>query len=348
MNDITQRKFEHLALCTRENVGFRKKSALFECVMLQHDSLPELDFDSIDLSCQLLGKRLRAPILIAAMTGGNERAYRVNRELASIAEEKGYAFGFGSQRPILENPTALRSYQVRDVAPNALVLGNIGVVQACQMSWLEVQQLVELVHADALCVHMNPAMELVQADGDRDFRFNLTKLEELSEYLSVPVVAKETGCGVSSKVARRLREHGIRHVDVSGAGGTSWVGVEYHRAMDARKPLARTFWDWGIPTAASVALCVSEGMDTVVATGGIATGLDVAKAIALGASAAGIARPILQAFEAGGRERVAALMERIETELRMAMLLVGVANLDALRRVPRIVTEPLEQWLRSG
>jgi isopentenyl-diphosphate delta-isomerase len=191
-------------------------------------------------------------------------------------------------------------------------------------------------------------MELVQKEGDRDFRGALAALERLQRELPVPVVAKETGCGLSSDVARRLRAIGISHVDVSGAGGTSWVAVETQRASEERKGLGQTFWEWGIPTAASVALVAEHGFDTVFATGGISGGLDIAKAIALGASAGGIARTALQAFESGGRDAADELLTRVETELRMAMLLVGAADLAALRRAPRVVVGELQEWIRQA
>jgi isopentenyl-diphosphate delta-isomerase len=233
---------------------------------------------------------------------------------------------------------------VRDVAPNALLLGNLGIVQAAQMSNDDVQRLVDGVGADALCVHLNPAMELVQDDGDRDFRGGLATLERLVK-LGLRVVVKETGCGLSGHVAARVRALGVEYVDVSGAGGTSWVAVETHRASAERRPLGEAFWEWGIPTAASVALCASHGFRGIFATGGVQSGLDVAKAIALGASAGGIARRALQAVETGGREGALTFFDRIETELRAAMLLTGSRNLKALAKAPRIITGELSQWL---
>lgn len=346
MADIGSRKADHLDLATQGDVGFRQRTTLFECVELVHDALPELSVDAIDLSCTLLGKRLKAPILIAAMTGGTERAQRINRELASIAEERGYAFGLGSQRAILKNRDSLSTYGVRDVMPTALLLGNLGIVQASKLTTEEVRDLVGLVNADALCVHLNPAMEVVQAEGDRDFRGGLDTLERLGRELGVPVIAKETGCGLSGGVADRLRARGVRHVDVSGAGGTSWVAVEMHRASGANKALGETFRDWGIPTAASVALVARRGFDTIFATGGIKDGLDIAKAVALGASAGGIARGALQALETGGgRAGAVAFFERIEAEIRTAMLLVGAKDLAALRQAPRLVRGDLAAWL---
>lgn len=345
MTDIQQRKADHLDLAEKGDVGFKSVTTLFECVQLVHDALPELAFDEIDPSLKVLGKRLKAPILIAAMTGGHERAERINQELAAIAEERGLAFGLGSQRAMLKNPGMKASYQVRGAAPTALVLGNVGVVQAARMSTPEVEDLVGSVGADALCVHLNPAMELVQEEGDRDFRGCLATLERLREELGVPVIAKETGSGLSSRVAKRLRAIGVRHVDVSGAGGTSWVAVETHRAREERKQLGLAFWDWGIPTAVSVALVASQGFKTIFATGGVASGLDIAKAITLGASAGGIARPVLKALEQGGPAGARRFLEQVETELRTAMLLTGSKDLAALRAAPRILQGELSNWL---
>jgi isopentenyl-diphosphate delta-isomerase len=348
MADIASRKADHLDLATSGDVAFQRTTTLFECVRLVHDALPDLAFDDIDLSVSVCGKRLRAPILIAAMTGGHERAERINRELASIAEERGYAFGLGSQRALYRDRARLSTYAVRDVAPSALLLGNLGVVQAGEMSTEEVRELCELVGADALCIHLNPAMELVQDDGDRNFRGGIATIERLNAEMALPVIVKETGCGLSSSVAERLRQVGIRHVDVSGAGGTSWVAVETHRASPARKSLGEAFWDWGIPTAASVAFCARHGFETIFATGGVKSGLDVAKALALGASVGGIARRALQALESAGRDGALAFFDQIETELRTALLLAGARNAPELARAPRIVTGELADWLRQG
>jgi isopentenyl-diphosphate delta-isomerase len=347
MSDISQRKDDHLRLAVSGDVGFRKRGALFECVELVHDALPELAASDIDLRATVLGKTLRAPLLIAGMTGGTGDAQRINRELASIAEQRGYAFGLGSQRAMLKKPDTASTFQVRDVAPTALLLGNLGMVQAAQLQTAAIARLVEQVGADALCVHLNPAMELVQEEGDRDFRGGEDLFRRLTAELPVPVVAKETGCGVAPGVARRLYACGVRHIDVSGAGGTSWVAVEAQRASDQRRPLGERFWDWGIPTAASVALLAPLGLRTLCATGGISDGLQVAKALALGASLCGIARPVLQALERGGRDGAVALLDQIELELRTAMLLVGAADLAALRQTPRVVHGELRDWLRD-
>ncbi|HET9957640.1 MAG TPA: type 2 isopentenyl-diphosphate Delta-isomerase [Polyangiaceae bacterium] len=348
MTDIAQRKADHLDLAEKGDVAFKQRTTLLECVELIHDALPELDYDELDASLQLFGKRLRAPILIAAMTGGHPRAERINKELAEVAESLGFAFGLGSQRAMHRDPKARASYDVRSVAPNALLFGNIGVVQARGMKSAELRELVESVGADALCVHLNPAMELVQVDGDRDFRGGLETLQRLSSELPVPVIAKETGCGLSARAGARLKKAGIRHVDVSGAGGTSWVAVETHRARDERKALGETFWDWGIPTAASVGSLRPFAFDTLIATGGVQNGLDAARAIALGAHLVGIARPTLQALDRGGPSEAEAFLRRVESELKTAMLLTGSPNLDALRAAPRILRSELRDWLHGA
>jgi isopentenyl-diphosphate delta-isomerase len=350
MTTIGQRKADHLALCAEGDVGFRRASTLLECVQLVHDALPDMKLSDVDLSVKLFGKTLRAPIIIASMTGGTDEAGRINRELASIAEERGYGFGLGSQRAMHARPGAGDSYRMREVAPTTLILGNVGVVQARSMTTSEVRVLVDEVGANALCVHLNPAMELIQPGGDRDFGHGLDTLGRLARDLGLPVVVKETGCGLSPAVGSRLREVGIDHVDVSGAGGTSWVGVETRRAADAgdgaAQALGNAFWDWGVPTAASVALLAPLGFETIVATGGVASGLDVARALALGASAAGIARPLLRALmSAEGRGAAIAHLEAVEAELRAAMLLTRCRDVATLRRAPRVVMEPLASWV---
>jgi len=344
MADISRRKNDHLDLSIAADVGFRK-SHLLDCVELIHDALPELSLQDVDTRVELLGKQLNAPIVIAAMTGGSDRAREINRDLASIAEEGGYGFGLGSQRAMLLDPVAEGSYSVREFAPTCLLLGNLGAVQAARLGTEAVARLVEAIGADALCLHLNPAMELVQPEGDRDFSGLLQAISRISRELHVPVVVKETGCGLSRSVAQRLVEHGIRNVDVSGAGGTSWVAVEGERLPAEHRATAQIFRDWGIPTAASVVYCASVGMSSVIATGGVVNGLDVARALALGASAAGLARPVLKALHEGGRTGAHAYLKRIENELKMAMLLTRVRRPHELRQVERRIMAPLKDWI---
>lgn len=343
--DIGQRKADHIQLAVSGDVGFKAKTTLFEQVRLVHDALPDFHADHIDTTCSILGKTLKAPLVIAAMTGGTSQAGEINRALARVAEARGYGFGLGSQRAMHVDTGKRESFRVRDEAPEVLLLGNVGVVQARAMSTREVQDLVASVGADALCVHLNPAMEIVQPGGDRDFSGGTEAIARLVAELGAPVIVKETGCGLSRAVASKLVGVGVRHVDVSGAGGTSWVAVETHRAQGAARALGEAFWDWGIPTAASVALCAREPLETIIATGGIARGLDVARAIVLGAKAAGIARPVLQAYAQGGEAGVHAFLDSVEVELRSTMLLVGARTLQELRNVPRVLGPELRDWL---
>jgi isopentenyl-diphosphate delta-isomerase len=345
MGDIGQRKADHIAICANEDVGFRGRTTLLECVELIHDSLPELATSDLDPSVTLFGKRLRAPLIIAAMTGGTAEAAEINHQLAAIAEKRGYGFGLGSQRAMQKLPETAWTYDVRKHAPTTLVLGNVGVVQARQQPTDVLKRLVTDIGADALCVHMNPAMELIQSDGDRDFRGCLATYTRLVSELGLPVIAKETGSGIGPRTANRLREVGVRHVDVSGAGGTSWVGVETLRADTGQaRAVGERFWDWGVPTGASVAFCRRAGHE-VIATGGIRNGLDVARSIALGAKAAGIARPVLQALREGGQAGAESYLDTVERELHTVMLLTGSRTVAELERAPRVVRGELTQWL---
>lgn len=346
MSDISSRKADHLDLCSSDQVAFRAKTTLLEQVQLVHDALPELALPDVDLSTHLVGRTLRAPIVIAAMTGGVDRAERVNRDLASIAQELGLGFGFGSMRPMLDHGIAL-GYDVRTEAPDAVILGNIGVVQAARASTGQLADLVGRTGCDALCVHLNPAMEVVQPEGDDDFRGGLDTIQRLVEGLDVPIVVKETGCGLSRDVGERLMARGVAWVDVSGAGGTSWVGVETLRAKARTRALGELFWDWGIPTAASVAQLSSLPLG-IVATGGVQHGLDIARAVALGAVAGGMARPMLMAWNERGREGARSTAAEIIDEIRVACLLTGSANLGELRQKPLLLGPDLCRWIPPG
>lgn len=346
--DISQRKKDHLALCAGPNVAFRNKTTLLEEVELVHQALPEMHADEVDARVDLLGKTLAAPVIIAAMTGGTDKAAEINRDLARAADELGLGFGLGSQRAMFERPDTAWTYQVREVAPDVLLLGNLGMVQARQMSTQQIADLCGEVGADALCIHLNPAMEIVQPGGDRDFRGGLDVLARLVQELPIPVVAKETGCGLSRAVGERIAQTGVRTVDVSGAGGTSWVAVEEHRAVDADwKAVANELWDWGIPTAASVLQLDGLGLD-VIATGGVRTGLDAARAVALGATAAGMAAQVLRAHKAGGYEGAKQLLQRVVMTVRSVMLLTGCRTVQEFRHAPRILGPDLERWRPHG
>lgn len=343
---ISARKADHIDLCAEGEVAFRGKSTLLEEVELIHEALPELALSDIDLRVEFAGRTLSAPLVIAAMTGGVDRAEEINRDLASVAEELGIGFAFGSQRPLLEKGVTA-GYRVREVAPTALVLGNIGVVQARRTETHRLLEMLRASGADALCVHLNPAMEVVQPEGDEDFREGLATIRRLVEDLPLPVIVKETGCGLSRSVGQRLVAAGVRAVDTSGAGGTSWVGVEARRARGAQAALGERFWDWGIPTAASVAQLSGLPL-RICATGGLHNGLDIARALALGATCGGIARTFLQAQARGGRAEVLRLARSVIDEIRIACLLTGSRTPEDLQRAPLLLGPALRRWVPRG
>lgn len=340
---ISSRKADHLDLCATGDVGFHGKTTLLEEVELVHDALPELSVADIDLRTRFAGKALRAPLVIAAMTGGVDRAEALNRDLATVAEELGIGFAFGSQRPLLTRGITA-GYRVRDVAPTALILGNIGVVQARESSTAALTDLVGSTGVDALCVHLNPAMEVIQPEGDDDFRGGLDTIARLVAELPVPVIVKETGCGLSRSVGQRVAALGVRSVDVSGAGGTSWVGVETRRARGDQQNLGERFWDWGIPTAASVAQLSGLNLE-IIATGGVSDGLQITSALALGARCGGVARAFLQAHTRGGLDEVRREAQRMIAEIRVAHLLAGARDTSTLQRLPLVIGPRLNRWV---
>jgi isopentenyl-diphosphate delta-isomerase len=341
--DLTaERKQAHLDLCLREDVGTATKTTLLEEVELVHEALPDLGYDSIDIRRNWLGKRLAAPLVITGMTGGTRQAFRVNRDLARVAEEKGIAFGLGSQRAMQTRPESAWTYEVREHAPTTVLLANIGLGQARTMKLDEFRMLVDALGADALCLHLNVGQEMIQPEGDREFQGGLAAFRRLSRGLGVPVIAKETGCGISRATALRLKSAGVRHLDVSGAGGTSWIRIEALRDESDHGPGA-VFRDWGIPTAASLLQVRRLGL-TTVASGGIRSGLDVARAIALGASLAGVALPVYQAYRADGVAGARAWIDRLIHELKITMLLTGSKDLKCLGRAAQILGPRLRAW----
>ncbi len=346
MTAIGERKLEHIALCAGGDVESRG-SNLLEEVHLLHESLPELSLDEVDSSVALFGRTLHCPVVITGMTGGAPAAAEINRALAGVAQKLGFAFGVGSQRAMLREPDLAATYEVRDVAPDVLLLANLGVVQARELDTEGVARLVARIGADALCVHLNPAQELVQDEGDRDFRGCLDTIARLTRELRTPVVVKETGCGLSPRVLARLEAAGVRWVDVSGAGGTTWTGVEALRGSRRQRALGAELREWGIPTAASVVYAGRAGL-RAIASGGIRGAVDVVRALALGAHAAGLALPFLRAFSRGGSAAAADFGADLAEGIRSAMLLTGARRLADLPRVPRVLGPRLRTWLALG
>jgi len=301
-----------------------------------HQALPEINRDDVDLSTSLLGKDLSAPLIISSMTGGTEEAETINKNLAMAAQIHGLGMGVGSQRAALEEPTLSHTYQVRDVAPDILLLANLGAVQLNYGYGVEhCQRAVEMIEADGLILHLNPLQEALQPEGNTDFSGLLAKIAQVCRGLSVPVIVKEVGWGISEEVARRLADASVAAIDVAGAGGTSWSEVERHRVVsESSRRIAAAFADWGIPTAVSIQMVRRAAPDvTLIASGGIRTGVEAAKAIALGADAAALATPFLKPATVSP-EAVGEKIGEILEQLRTAMFCVGARDLQELKSVP--------------
>jgi len=345
VSGVGRRKLEHLELCIGGDVEARRGTLLDE-VELLHEALPELAWAEVDCSVELLGRQLQAPFVISGMTGGAPETRAVNLALAAVAQKHGFAIGVGSQRAMLLDPALADTYRMREAAPDVLLLANLGAVQAREAGPERVAELVRAIGADALCIHLNAAQELVQDEGDRDFRGLYATLAELVQELAVPVVVKETGCGLAPRTLARLRAAGVRWVDVAGAGGTSWTGVESLRGSPRQRALGALLRDWGVPTAASLVYAERAGL-AAIASGGVRDALDAARALALGARAVGLALPFLRAWAAGGEAAVHEVAERLTEGLRAVMTLTGARRVAELRTVPRVLGPRLARWLAA-
>lgn len=331
-----RRKADHIRINLEEDVQFPRLTTGLERYRFVHQALPELNLDEIDLSTTLLGKRLRAPLLISSMTGGTEAARNINRNLAQAAQAAGIAMGLGSQRAAIEDPTLASTYQIRDLAPDILLFANLGAVQLNYGYGVDqCRRAVELIGADALILHLNALQEAVQPEGDGNWKGLLQRIEAVCRALPVPVVAKEVGWGLSERVARQLAEAGVSALDVAGAGGTSWSEVEARRApTELHRRVAAAFADWGLPTAETL-LMARRGAPhlPIIASGGLRDGIDVAKCIALGASAAGMAGPFLKAA-AVSTEAVSEAITELTRVLRIAMFCAGAGSIPELQATP--------------
>lgn len=329
-----RRKVDHIRINLDENVQFPRLSTGLEKYRFVHQAIPELSLADIDTSVILFGKALSSPILISSMTGGTELALRINQNLATAAQRHNIAMGLGSQRAALEDRTLAASYKIRDAAPDILLFANIGAVQLNYGYCLEhCRRAIDMVGADALILHFNVLQEAVQAEGDIDFSGLLHRVERVCTQLPLPVIAKEVGWGFSERNVHDLVNAGISAIDVAGAGGTSWSEVEYHRAPSAfHARVARSFADWGIPTADSLLNARRAAPDIpVFASGGLRNGIDIAKCIALGADLAGFASPFLKAADESA-DTVDLLLQELNAQLRIAMLCTASQNIDGLRK----------------
>jgi isopentenyl-diphosphate Delta-isomerase len=330
-----QRKKEHLELCLDTTSVTGRFGTGLDRYSFVHNALPELDIDEIDVSTKFLGMQLRAPILISSMTGGFALARQVNRNLAAAAQCLGIAMGVGSQRVAIEAPSVADSFEVRDVAPDILLLSNLGAVQLNYGYTVDhCRRAIEMIGANGLILHLNVLQEAVQPEGNRNFKGLTERITHVCRQLEVPVVVKEVGSGISAEVAGRLKQAGVKAIDVAGRGGTSWYAVEAQRAAKRGKPAETTFADWGIPTEEAL-IAVRQAVPDleIVASGGIRTGLDIAKSISLGADVGAFGQPLLAAA-LESPEKVIEFIRRIIYEIKVTMLCVGARNLDALKKIP--------------
>jgi isopentenyl-diphosphate Delta-isomerase len=330
-----ERKSDHIRINLQNDVSFKGISTGFERYWFVHCALPEFDLEDVDTSTALLGKPLVAPFFISSMTGGTPEASLINERLAEAAQVAGIGMGVGSQRAAIEDPSLEDTFRVRRLAPDILLLANLGAIQLnCGYGLDECRRAVDMVEADALILHLNSLQEALQPEGETCFAGLLSKIEAICRTLEVPVVVKEVGWGISEQVARQLAGAGVAAIDVAGAGGSSWSQVEMYRAAtDCQRRVAAAFAGWGIPTAESLLMARRGAPDLpILASGGIRDGIQVAKAIALGADACGIAGAFLHAAN-GSVAAVADLITVFVTQLRVAMFAAGAVDITALRRV---------------
>ena len=331
-----QRKSEHIRINLEEEVSFRSVSTGFQSYRFLHCALPDVDLAEVDTSIRLLDRCLAAPLIISSMTGGTPEAEAINCSLAEAAQAAGIGMALGSQRAAVEDASLEPTYRVRHLAPDILLLANLGAVQLNYGYGLdECRRVVDMIEADALILHLNPLQEALQPQGNTNFAGLLPKIEAVCRALRVPVVVKEVGWGISQQVARRLADAGVAAIDIAGAGGSSWSEVERHRARtEHERHVASAFAAWGLPTAESL-LMAKEGAPGVpiIASGGIRDGIDIAKAIALGAAACGVAGPFLPAASrsaAAATQLAAVLID----QLRVAMFATGANDIAMLRTTP--------------
>ena len=344
-----KRKLSHIQTTLHQDVQSHVPTG-FDDVRLVHKALPEIDRDEIDLSTEIFGHKINAPLIIESMTGGTPMAAKINRTLAKVAEKLGIGMGVGSQRAAIEDQKLAYTYRVaRDAAPSIPLFANLGCPQLSHEDAVDrAKKAVDMIDATGIFIHLNALQESVQYEGETNFSKMLERIRELVHALSVPVLIKETGAGISSETAQAAESVGVKGINVSGLGGTSWSAVEYYRAKEKRHPvqieLGTTFWDWGTPTVASIVEVANSTHLRVFASGGVRNGLHIAKALALGAHYGGLALPMLKSAASGEKAAVAKLTVVVE-ELRNALFLTGSRNVQELQNAPLIITGDTYLWL---
>lgn len=341
---MKERKTDHIKISLEKEVEAGNNG--FSDIRLVHCALPEIDLDKIELSTEFLGKKLNYPILVEAMTGGTEESMLINEGLAEVAGELGIGMEVGSQRPAIEEKSLAETFDVIiKPAKKTLKIANLGAVQLNYGYGLkECKKAVEMIEADALALHLNALQEVIQPGGNTNFSELLPKIEEICSGVSVPVIVKEVGCGMSKRVANELITAGVKCIDVGGYGGTSWNRIEGYRVTGEKKELSEVFDGWGIPTAISL-LEIKDLDCPKIASGGIRTGIEAAKAIALGADIVGLALPLLKALDKSGEEGVMDYLHQFIDELKLAMFLVGAKDLASLKKADYKVTGATKDWI---
>lgn len=332
--EIQNRKRDHIEICLNRDVQFNNLTSGFEQFNFEHNALPEINIEEIDLSTDILGKKVDAPIFVSSMTGGLEQGEKINKNLAQACQNLNLFMGMGSQRITLEMPESLESFKVRDVAPDINIFANVGAVQLNYgYSEKELKYFVESIGANALYLHLNSLQEAIQPEGDKNFSGLIEKINKLADTFPYPIFLKETGCGISGKTAQKFIDSNIAGIDIAGGGGTSWALIEAYRAkFPFQAKIGETFRNWGIPTAKSLIEVRNVIKDKYVfASGGIRNGIDIAKAIALGADAVGIAHPLLEPATKGVEEVELVLKQYIE-ELRICMFCLGAKSISDLKK----------------
>jgi isopentenyl-diphosphate delta-isomerase len=349
--ETRKRKADHIRISLNQNVQARRATTGFEDIHFVHKALPEINKQKIDLSTTIFNHKFAAPLIVGAITGGTPEATKINATIAEVVEELGLGMGVGSQRAAIEDKKLQKTFSItRKKAPTAFLIANIGGVQLAHGYGLkEAKKAIEMIEADAIAIHLNPLQEAVQPEGQTNFRGVLEKIDAIARELDVPVIAKETGAGIAAEEAKKLEAAGVKGLDVSGVGGTSFAAVEYYRtkrkANIFQRRLGDVFWDWGIQTTISIVEVSQTVNIPIIASGGIRDGVEMAKALALGASLTSLSQPVLQVAIKGVKETKDVLSLLIE-ELKTSMFLVGADSVQTLQETPIVVMGETAEWLR--
>ncbi|NNM67868.1 MAG: type 2 isopentenyl-diphosphate Delta-isomerase [Spirochaetales bacterium] len=348
---LSQRKTAHIEICTQPGWDLESGKTGFDHVKFRHQALPETSWDHLGLETQFLGRTVRLPLLISSMTGGSEEGYRLNKELAMAAQSARIPLGMGSMRVLFHHPEVLEHFRLRHLAPDVPIFANLGVQELVHEEKRDLFKTLfewtKKLEVDALALHLNPGQELFQEGGERDFRGHRSLLKRFFAAARLPVIVKETGFGIHPEEARFLLNSGASWIDVAGSGGTNWLSVEAFRGQSWEQSAAQGFKDWGWPTALATAAIARRKDVPLIASGGIRSGVDLAKALALGARLGGMALPLIRAARNGGREVVLEVIASVEKALKTSMLLSGASDITQLRHVPLDFSLEFEHQLKS-